>query len=93
MPLMVENEKDFISPKELFKDFGKLYGQIDETVANYLEKIVNVNYETITETKFYNDVNRYSIYDYNRDTVDMYVDYVLENKIALKGKVEMLLPT
>ena len=92
MPLMVENEKDFISPKELFKDFGKLYGQIDETVANYLEKIVNVNYETITETKFYNDVNRYSIYDYNRDTVDMYVDYVLENKIALKGKVEMLLP-
>ena len=92
MPLLVENEKDFKNPKEVFEDMGELYSQIDETVSRYLNLILNVNYEEIDYINFKNALNRYSIYKLNDDDVEMYVEHVLDNKISLKGEAEILLP-
>ncbi|MBR6688478.1 MAG: hypothetical protein IKL68_00475 [Clostridia bacterium] len=92
MPLIIENERDYMSPKEVFEDMGDLYGQIDNVVTGYLDKVLNVDYNTINYIKFYKDLNRYSIYNLDKDMVEMYTEYVIDNKIILKGNVEMLLP-
>ena len=92
MPLLVENEKDFVNPKEVFETMGELYGQIDETITRYLDLILNVNYSEIDYINFRNAINRYSVYKLNNDDVEMYVEYVIDNKITLKGDAEILLP-
>lgn len=92
MKLKVENEKDFENPKQVFKEMGDLYGQIDNTISSYFKQILNVNYSTTNMYDFLTYVNANSIYNLTADDVEPYFEYIKENKISLKGDAQVLLP-
>ena len=92
IPVKVENKKDFKNAKEVFRTMGDLYGQIDNTISNYFDQILNVDYSTIQMMRFLTYVNTSSIYKLDLDDVEPYVDYIKEHKIKLKGEAKVMLP-
>lgn len=90
--LKIENEENFKSPKEVYKERSYLYTQIDETISRYFNNILNVNYKTIDETLFSYNLSMDSVYKIEEGNVKKYVNHVKENNIILKGSAEPLLP-
>lgn len=85
-------ERTFKNPKETYKVMGYLYGQINDTIQRYFNKILNVNYETITEKDFLQSIKNDITYLLDEQDVKQYVNYVKEHKIKLQGEATPLLP-
>ena len=85
-------ERNSQTPKVAYKYMGNLFGQIDEILVNHFNKLLNVDYTTITTKGFLEDIQGTLIYKLTEDDVKEYVSYVKENKIKLSGKAEPLLP-
>ncbi len=88
----IVTERTFKEPKETYKDMGYLYGQINDTIIRYFNKILNVNYETITEESFLQSIKNDVTYLLDENDVKQYVEYVKTNKIQLQGEATPLLP-
>lgn len=79
-------------PLETYKDMGDLYGQIEDTLINYYNEILNVDYTTISIQKFMDSIQGRLVYSLEEADVKTYVEYVIKNQIKLSGKAEPLLP-
>ena len=88
----VITEYNFKTPKQAHERMGHLYMQIDELITDYMNKILNIDYTTISVENFLQDVNPYVAYRLDEADVKTYVDYVKTNKIKLEGKATPLLP-
>ena len=80
------------TPKEIYSYMRDLYMQIDELVTDYLNVILNVDYEKITINDFLDSIDNKVLYGITEDDVKDYINYVKENKIKIEGSAEPLLP-
>jgi len=89
------------SPVEVYKIYKEQYINTDRNVSSYFDMILNVDYRTIDKEKFVNELGQYLVYSLSvkvgneyifKDMVEDYLDYVISNKIVLKGKATPLLP-
>ena len=80
------------TPKEVYSYMKDLYMQIDEVETDYLNAILNVDYEKIAVNDFLNRIDNKVLYGITEDDVKDYINYVKENKIRLEGSAEALLP-
>jgi len=85
-------ERTFKNPKETYKIMGYLYGQIDDLIVRYFNKILNVDYTTISTSKFLSSIKNDVTYLLDEQDVKAYVHHVKENKIKLQGTATPLLP-
>lgn len=92
MEFNIVNEDRFKEPKEIYREMGNLYSQIDETISNYFNVLLNVNYENIDEKDFSNMLGENTLYRLSENDVAEYVRYVKNNKIKLAGKATPQLP-
>lgn len=84
--------EDAKSPKETFSIRKEYYEQIINRIEDYLDTILNIDYNTITENNFKEDILRVSLYDISDETINKYVMYVKENKIKIAGEGKVQLP-
>ncbi len=83
----VVNQDNFLTPNEVYKKFGRVsYNTLDF----YLEKILNIDYETIDENIFYNNIGFLS--KYTKDEITEYVKYVKDNKIKVSSEAKIVKP-
>ncbi|MDD3303947.1 MAG: hypothetical protein PHP54_03425 [Clostridia bacterium] len=80
------------NPKEAYGLIKNKYAAIKSGVENYYKAILNVDYNTITEEGFKNQINDFIVGLYDDNTVKEYVEYVKSNKIQLAGKATVQLP-
>ncbi|MBQ8044289.1 MAG: hypothetical protein IJ272_09145 [Clostridia bacterium] len=85
-------ERTFKNPKETYKVMGYLYGQTDDLIVRYFNKILNVDYTTITTKDFLQSITNEVTYLLDEQDVKAYVDYVKQHKIKLEGSATPLLP-
>lgn len=85
-------ELKFRTPKEVYKTMGSLYRQTSDLMVRYFNKILNVDYTTITTENFLNSILNDTAYLLHEEDVKQYVDYVKTNKIKLQGSATPLLP-
>ena len=88
----VRRQYTFKNPKEVYKVMGYLYGQTDEILTRYFDRILNINYETITVENFLDSIDNLVVYKIGQDDVKDYVQYVKDNKIKLEGKATPMMP-
>lgn len=92
MELQCLSEERFMNPKKEYEKRGEVYSQIDNYLTKYYNQILNVDYETINEQEFFNNIKDIVYYKYTDDSMHEYIEYVKENKIKLKGKITPYLP-
>lgn len=81
-----------LTPKEVYKKRGQIYGQIDDLVTSYFRGILNIDYTTITKEDILNKIGDLTLYVLNDELVEEYVKYVKDNKIKIEGNAKPLLP-
>lgn len=89
---IVESSYAFRNPKDTYKIMGYLYGQTNDLIVRYFNKILNIDYETITEANFLQKIDKDVAYKLTEQDVQEYVQYVKDNKIKLRGSAKPLLP-
>ena len=92
MELQCLSEERFMNPKKEYEKRGEVYSQIDSYLTKYYNQILNVDYETINEQEFFNNIKDIVYYEYTNDSMHDYIEYVKEHKIKLKGKIIPYLP-
>lgn len=92
MPYIISAKSSFKNPKETYKLMGYLNGQTSNVMTRYFEKILNVDYTTITTEGFLKSISNNVIYRIDEQDVEEYVEYVKKNKIKLEGSATPLLP-
>lgn len=92
MPFDIIAKDRYMDPNAEYKKRVDLYAQTDDKIATYFDTILNVDYKTINNEDFYNNIKDVLAYSYTNDSMNEYVKYVKDNKIKLKGTVKVLLP-
>lgn len=86
----VDDESNFINPKELYTAKKDYYTQIQEIAEGYYNLILNVDYNTINYENLKDEMLQYVLY--GTDGLKEYVNYVKENKIKIEGKSTVMFP-
>lgn len=86
------SEERYQTPKNEYKKRREVYSQIDSYIKTYYDVILNVDYNIIDETKFFNSIKDILYYEYTDDSMHDYVEYVKKHKIKLQGEATPLLP-
>lgn len=90
-----------VLPKDAYLKYSSYFNNIKETVENYFELILNVDYSTLDDEAFTYDLNRYLAYGAYissadgyiiSEDVEKYLQHVKDNKIKLTGKATTLFP-
>lgn len=90
-----------ILPKDAYLNCSSYFNNIKETVENYFELILNVDYTTLNEEAFLYDLNRCLAYGTHifagedkviSKDIDNYLKYIKDNNIKTKGNVTTLFP-
>lgn len=76
---------------ETYKHMKDYYNQMEYRSELFYTTLLNVDYNTIEKSEFYNTINNYSRYDYTNE-IKEYIEYVKANKIIIEGKAETQLP-
>lgn len=90
--LIVKDEKEFISPIDLFVKERSVYSTISNIVDRYYSIILNIDYETIDKAKMQKELEEYGLFSTQSTILDKYVKYVKDNKIKIKGSGVSQLP-
>ena len=61
-------------------------------LETYLNSYLNVDYRTIDVDTFMNDLNRYVLWDFKREYIEEYVEYVKENQIVITADANIVKP-
>ena len=85
-------KRTYKNPKQTYQVMGYLYGQTSDLIVRYFNKILNVDYATITTLNFLESITHDVAYLLDEQDVKTYVDYVKENKIKIQGEATPLLP-
>lgn len=73
------------TPVECYGQYSEVAGIIGDYIEIYYNTILNVDYRTIDETKFTNDISRVFYYVSTED-IKKYIQYVKDNQIIIEGK-------
>lgn len=95
-------EKDFIvsdsnsegvkSPKEIYIKRKEYYSAVKSKVEDYYNLILNIDYQTIDAQKLYEEINKFTAYEVELDTIQEYVNYVKDNNIKISGSAKVQMP-
>lgn len=89
------------TPKKVYDVYKDEYSNTSNDIIEYFDIILNVNYNNINKEKFIDELNQYCVYNLEvkangeylyKNDIEEYVDYVIDNRIILKGKATPLLP-
>ena len=86
----VDDENNFINPKELYSTKKEYYTQIQQIAEGYYNLILNVDYNTINYDDLKDEMLPYMLY--GADGLEEYVKYVKDNKIKIEGKSTVIFP-
>lgn len=78
--------------KKIYAIKKQFYPNLKVYLEESFNRILNVDYRTISEESFMQDVEDYFIYDFNPQDIKYYVDYVKKNQIIIEGNCEMQAP-
>lgn len=78
--------------KEVYSSKKEFYNQITNYITQYFDTILNIDYKTINEDDFIDNLRPVMLYGVEEEDVKNYVDYVKENKIEITGKATVNLP-
>lgn len=81
-----------LSPIDMYIQFKTSYKNIKSVAEEYMNIILNIDYETISEKNFAELLDPLTVYGKDTYEVEQYVKYVKDNKIKLKGVSEGYLP-
>lgn len=94
IPMTIQMEEMKATPIEAYQKRGDGYAITANNIEQYLDTILNVDYTTINKTNILNKLKDYVTFDISTNDAEIqeYVKYVVENKIKLIGKANVLLP-
>lgn len=78
--------------KEVYTTKKEFYNQITNYITQYFDTILNIDYNTINEDYFVNNLKPIMLYGIEREKISDYIKYVKQNKIIIKGKAIVNLP-
>ena len=87
-----EGEPEYQSPVEIYKYKKDSYDQVVYRSEQYYNTVLNIDYNTINEAIFKENINLFSRYPSTDDQIKDYVDYVKQNQIQIKGTAKVQLP-
>ena len=79
-------------PIDLFEKLSPMYSSIVNKIEDYYNKILNVDYETITNEYMDEMMENVFISEDVKASISKYVNYVKQNKIKLKGNAKVQMP-
>lgn len=82
--------QDFVSPKDLYKDVKSDYEKIVSNVNQYFDTILNINYENFDVDSFGKIIEKTS--NYNEYYYSLFKDRVINRKLVVNGKSQVILP-
>lgn len=88
----ISKQDKYINPLETFATLKSHYSEIQVIVEGYYNTILNVDYNTIDETKFIANLQEYTLSTLDVGKIKEYVDYVKTNKIKISGNVKIQFP-
>lgn len=80
------------TPIEVYKDNKELFSQVGTYVEDYLNTILNVDYNTINAETFKESLSRISLYTQTDEEINEYVNYVKSNQIKTTGSGKVQFP-
>lgn len=83
---------EVIDPIDYYGEMNKYYSAVKERCELYYSKILNINYATINENEFKEEVQKNTMDFIDDYTVGEYIKYVKDNKIILSGKATVQMP-
>ena len=83
---------NFKTPKQIYADKKEIYPQIVNRAEGYYTELLNIDYNTITEEKFYKKLSKYTINPVSPSGIKEYIAYVKENKIRIEGTAKNQAP-
>jgi hypothetical protein len=92
LPFTIEYQPDSRNPKELYAVKKNVYPQAREYSEAFFDSILNIDYQTITEESFENQIAPYTVLAPNKSAIKVYVKYVKDNQIVLEGKSSLQVP-
>ncbi len=92
LPLIGSTDIEFYSPASMFTYKKDSYQQMILFTEDFLETMLNIDYNTITAEKFAKDLNSYLIFDLPMSDIEEYVNYVKENEIKISGEAVTVVP-
>jgi putative cell wall-binding protein len=92
LPFTIEYQPDSRNPKELYAVKKNVYPQAREYSEAFFDSILNIDYKTITEESFENQIAPYTVLAPNKSAIKVYVKYVKDNQIVLEGKSSLQVP-
>ena len=75
----IRTTRTFKDPIQTYQRMGYLYGQTADLIVRYFNKILNVDYSTITTSNFLDSITYDVAYLLEEKDVKTYVDYVKRN--------------
>lgn len=92
MPLITDYQVKAINPKDMYAYRKDCYPQIKEYTEAFFNVILNIDYRTITEENFKEQMAPYLVFAPNESVVKNYVKYVKANEIILEGSAKFYAP-
>jgi len=84
-PFIFSNTNEINTPNECYEKYVKSYYYIARNAIEYYDTILNVDYSTMNIDKFVRDVQANTYRNVNKEEITKYAQYVIDNKIKLKG--------
>lgn len=91
-PFINQDKEEFESPNELFRHLKNSNDGIIKRVQNYMDLILNVDYNTIDEESIQKVASENFLYVKNSEIIGEYVNYIKEHKIKLSGDSKIYVP-
>ncbi|MDD2628155.1 MAG: hypothetical protein PHR25_02610 [Clostridia bacterium] len=86
-----EGTPDYRTPVQIYKYRKDYYEQVTYRSEYHYNVILNIDYKTITEESFKEQIDKYLKYYYDEE-IKEYVKYVKDNEIQIKGTAKVQLP-
>lgn len=92
LPNSFVDDRDYANATDLYKDIKEDYAYIEESVNRYLDIILNVDYTTIDEAKFKQDIQDVALIPITDIEFREYFKYVKSNRIQISGTAKVQFP-
>ncbi len=89
----IENSLNFAEPVEVYQFQGSKYAEIKNTIEDYYNELLNIDYKTVDADKLYEKIiDSTALFVNGKEITNKYVNYVKENEITLTGKATFVEP-
>ena len=88
----VSDKEKYKNAKDSYADTKKYYYDISSIIQDYMNTILNVNYESFDEKTFKENILNLSFHYEKEEKVDEYIKYVKDNKIKISGNAKVQYP-